>query len=94
MAPGVNLAGAMRDLGLSLVIVSVLGCGGRPAATAMGGDVPAYGTCSVDVTCSAGGGKGSLLVPVVVLGATAAGIAAIAYVYHLVRPGVRVTLSP
>lgn len=58
----------------------------------MGGDVPSGGTCTVEVTCT-GGGDGSLLQPVAIVGAAALGVAAIAYVYHLVRPGVRVTLS-
>lgn len=82
----------MRHLGHSLVIVLVIGCGGRPAATVMGGDVPSGATCSVDVTCSAGG-EGSILQPAAIVGAAALSIAAIAYVVHLVRPGVRVTLS-
>ena len=85
----------MRDLGLSIAMVLVLGCGGRPAATAMSGDVPTGGTCSVDVTCSGGGGgNGSFVEPVAIVGATALGVAAIAYVYHLVWPDVRVTTSP
>jgi len=83
----------MRDLALSLVTVCVLACGAKPAATVLGGDVSA-GTCAPDLACSAGGGQGSLLQPTAVIGAAVLGVAAVAYVYHLVRPPARVTLSP
>jgi hypothetical protein len=86
----------MRDLGCSLVIACVLGCGGgmRTAATALGGDVNSPGNeCTIDETCASGGGHGSLLVPLAVVGAVALGITAITYVYYLVLPDVRVTTS-
>jgi hypothetical protein len=84
----VNLGAAMRHLGFSLVIVCMLGCGARPAAAVLSGDVASGGTCSIESTCSAGG-RGSLAQPAVVVGAAALGVAAIAYVYHLVLPPAR-----
>lgn len=88
-----ELCRLMRDLGLSLVIVGVLACGGRQAATsAMSGDLQS-GPCGVDLVCSEGGGHGSLLLPTAVIGAGVLGIAAVMYVYHLVRPPARVTLA-
>ena len=83
----------MRHLALSIVIVSVLGCGaGRPAATpaTLSGDL-ASGTCAISLACNEGGGTGSLLVPAAVVVAGAVGIAAIAYVYQLVTPPPRIT---
>jgi hypothetical protein len=86
----------MRDLGRSLAIACVLGCAGmRPAATAAGGPgglQSQLDSCNVD--CG-GGGHGSLLVPLAVVGATALGIAAITLIYYFVLPDVRVTtLAP
>jgi hypothetical protein len=86
----------MRDLGCSLVIACVLGCGGsmRIAATAVGGNVDMQSNeCNIDATCASGGGHGSLLVPLAVVGAVAVGITALTYVYYLVLPDVRVTTS-
>jgi hypothetical protein len=86
----------MRDQAISLVIACMLGCGGaRPAATGLGGDVQGQvSDCSLDPSCSNGGGRGSLVLPLVIIGATIAGIAAISYVNYLVRPAVRVTDPP
>jgi hypothetical protein len=84
----------MRDLALSLVIGCVLGCGAKSAATVIGGDVQSQNNeCSIETTCATGGGHGSMLLPLAVVGATALGIVGLVYVYHLVLPDVRVTTA-
>lgn len=75
-----------------LVVVCVAGCAARPAATVLGGDVQPS-TCTTDAECPPGGGTGSALLPLALIGATAVVIAASAYVYTLVRPPAHVTVS-
>ena len=80
----------MRYLAL-LVVAWLLACGGaRPVATALVGGDTQSPPCGRGVGCGDAGGQGSLLVPTAVIGASAVGIAAIAYVYHLVSGPARV----
>lgn len=81
-----------------VVLVCVTACAGRQAATSavqqaatvLGGDVQT-GTCSSELACPpTGGGNGSVLLPVAVIGAAALVIAGAAYGYHLVQEPARI----
>jgi hypothetical protein len=80
----------------ALLVIAWLGaCGARPAAiaaTSLSGDAVSM-NCTADLPCAAGGGKGSLVVPLVVVGAIVIAIASSTYVYDLVRPPAHVPLS-
>jgi hypothetical protein len=82
----------------ALLVMAWLGaCAGRQvatsavqqAATMIGGDART-GTCSSEPERPAGGGTGSVLLPVAVIGAAAVVIAGAAYGYHLVQPPARI----
>jgi len=63
----------------------------QQAATVLGGDAQA-GTCSSEATCPPrGGGRGGLVLPLVVIGAAALVIAGVSYVNYVVQQSARAT---
>jgi hypothetical protein len=82
-----------------LVMVCVCACAApqaatvalQQAATVVGGDGPESSTCNSSPDCPPmGGGTGSLLLPLAVIGAAVVVIAGVSYVYSVVQPPARI----
>jgi hypothetical protein len=90
----------MRAL-LAIVCVCVCACASpqvttvavQQAATVLGGDLQPGATCASEAAdCSPmGGGTGSLLLPIAVIGVAALVIASVSYVNYVVQKSARLT---
>lgn len=64
----------------------------QQAATVLGGDVQTGAACASEATCPPmGGGTGSLLLPIAVIGAAVLVIAGVSYVNYVVQQSARAT---
>ena len=64
----------------------------QQAATVLGGDVETGTACATEATCPArGGGTGSLVLPLVAIGAAVLVIAGVSYVNYVVQQSARAT---
>jgi len=62
----------------------------QQAATVLGGDGQTGATCTIESTCPAsGGGTGSLMLPIAVIGVAALVIAGVVYVNYVVQQSAR-----